>query len=133
MILVDTDVWIDFFAGIDPGAAAVDTLLQQRRAVLSAITVFELLCGATNPTQIQQLETLLRLVPPIDLTAEGARLAAHHYTELRRTGSPIGNQDLLLAGTALEYRLPILTRNQQHFGRIEDLEVLSPDQIEAGG
>lgn len=132
MILVDTDVWIDFFAGFDPGATTVDTLLTQRRAVLSAITVFELLCGIDNQNQAQQLETLVRSVPPIDLTSEAARHAAHHYIELRRTGSLIGNQDLLLAGTALEFHLPILTRNRQHFERIPDLEVLSPDQIDRG-
>ena len=129
MILVDTEVWIDFFAGADPGAVAVDTLLQQRRAVLSTITVFELLCGAGNSRQTQQLETLFRLVQTVDVTVDAARYAARHYTELRQTGSLIGNQDLLLAGTALEYHLPILTRNRQHLERIEDLEVLSPEQI----
>ena len=129
MILVDTDLWIDFFAGSDPGASAVEGLLHQRRAVLSVITIFELFCGVAKKRQAEQLEELVRLVPSLELTVEASRQAGRYYLGLRKDGSLIGNQDLLLAGTASEYQLPILTRNRRHFERIADLEVLSPEQL----
>lgn len=129
MILVDTDLWIDFFSGADPGASAVERLLRERRALLSVISAFELFCGTHKKRQQEQLESLLRVVPPIDLTRGAALSAARHYKKLRKSGSPIGNQDLLLAGTALDYQLPILTRNRKHFERITTLEVVSPEQL----
>ncbi len=128
MILVDTDLWIDFFSGIDPGAAAVERLLRERRAVLSVVSAFELLCGAGKERQ-QQLENLFRVVPPVDLTRDAARHAAADYRRLRAAGSLIGNQDLLLAGTALEYQLPILSRNRKHFERLPKLTVVSPEEL----
>ena len=130
MIFVDTDVWIDFLAGVEPSASAVEALLTQRRALVSSITAFELYCGVGRGGRADQIESLLRVVPTVDLSPTAARLAAHHYTRLRRAGSPIGNQDLLLSGTALQFQIPILTRNRKHFERIQELEVLSPDEIE---
>lgn len=129
MILVDTDLWIDFFSGADPGASVVEKLLRERRAMLSVISVFELFCGARKEHQRNQLDSLLRVVPIIDLTREAAVHAAGHYKRLRNAGSPIGNQDLLLTGTALEYQLPILSRNRKHFERIAGLDVVSPEQL----
>lgn len=129
MILVDTDLWIDFFSGSDPGARAVERLLTQRRAALSAVSVFELFCGATTPRQIEELETLAAAVPLLALSPQSARLAGRHYVELKQQGRLIGNQDLMLAGTAAELGLPILTRNRSHFSRIPDLETLSPQEI----
>jgi predicted nucleic acid-binding protein len=130
MILVDTDVWIDFFAGVDPGASAVSALLHQKRAMVSSISAFELFSGVRTRSQEEQVETLIYHVPPLTLTVEAARQAAHHYRRLKRSGLPIGNQDLLLAGTALEYGLPLLTRNRKLFARVEGLEVLSPEEID---
>lgn len=129
MILVDTDLWIDFFSGADPGASAVERLLRERRAVLSVVSAFELLCGAGKERQQEQLENLFRVVPPVDLTRDAARHAAADYRRLRAAGSLIGNQDLLLAGTALEYQLPILSRNRKHFARIPTLAVVSPEEL----
>ena len=131
MILVDTDLWIDFFAGAEPGASAVDRLLHQRRAVLSVITAFELLCGVRGKKKLAQLDELCRVVPSIDLSVGATRIAASHYARLKQAGKLIGNQDLLLAGTALEYQLPVLTRNLRHFERITGLEVLSPQQMQS--
>lgn len=129
MILVDTDLWIDFFSGSDPGARAVERLLRQRRAALAAVSVFELFCGATTPRQIGELEALTAAVELLALSPQSARLAGRHFVELKRQGRLIGNQDLMIAGTAAELGLPILTRNRSHFTRIPDLEILSPEQI----
>ncbi len=129
MILVDTDVWIDFFAGADPGAQAVERLLAQRRAALSVVSVFELFCGAQTPRQVAEIETLVSTVQPIDLTADAARRAGEYYVRLRGQGLLIGNQDLMLAAAAAELGIGVLTRNRGHFERIEGLAVLSPEEV----
>ncbi len=124
MILVDADVWIDFFSGVHPGAGAVERLLLEGRAGLSVVSLYELYCGAQRQDQVEQLETLQTTVEPIPLTAQAARRAAEQYRRLRREGRLIGNEDLLLAATALEMGAPIMTRNRQHFERVEGLELI---------
>jgi tRNA(fMet)-specific endonuclease VapC len=129
MILVDTDVWIDFFCDAEPGAQAVTRLLKERRAAWSVVSVFELFCGATRRRQIEELEVLLSRINPVPLSAVAARGAAEQYVRLRRQGKSVGNQDLLIGATAQELEIPVLTRNQEHFGRIDGLQLLSPEEL----
>jgi predicted nucleic acid-binding protein len=129
VILVDADVMIDFFAGVEPGSTAVLRLLEERRIALSAITVFELLAGVTGKRRIDQVETLASVVPVVELSEEDARTAAILYTKLKSKGRLNGNQDLFLAATALGVGAPVLTRNTAHFTRIKGLEVIDPSGI----
>lgn len=129
MILVDADVLIDFFAGVEPGATAVLRVLEERRAALSSITAFELLAGVTGKKRIAQVEALLSVVPVVDLNADDARTAASLYTLLKARGRLIGNQDLFLAATALNAGVGVLTRNRNHFSRVAGLDVLDAEDI----
>ena len=129
MILVDADVWIDFFTGSEPGSSALERLLGERRAALSTVTAFELEAGIVGEKRKRQVEVVLAVVPSHPLTQEGARRAAAEFTRLKRAGQLIGTADLLLAGTALDLSVPVLTRNVRHFRRIEDLVVHTPASI----
>lgn len=129
MILIDSDLWIDFFADADPGARAVERLLGDRRAALSVISVFELACGARRIEQVEQIETLISTIEPVALTHSAARRAGEYYLQLRRRGRLIGNQDLMIAATAAELGIAVLTRNHDHFSRIAGLEILSPEEV----
>ena len=44
--------------------------------------------------------------------------------DLRSKGTPIGANDTWIAATALAHLAPLLTRNVDHFNRIEGLEVV---------
>ena len=129
MILVDTDVWIDFFTGSEPGAGAVEQLLIHKRAAVSAITIFEMLAGVTGKRRLDQIEALLEVVPSVPLSPAAAEIAAAIYTDLKASGRLVGNEDILLAATALERQIPILTRNRRHFERIPGLDVTGPDDL----
>jgi len=56
------------------------------------------------------------------------RKTAEIYTtlklELNRKGSPIEDNDLLVAASCLEYDIPLVTGNVKHFDRIRELKVL---------
>ena len=129
MILVDTDICIDFFAGRGVAAQALEQLFIQQRAFLSAITVFELFAGVTARRRIEQIETLTSTVHVLAITLAAARLAGELYTRLKSEGKLIGNNDLFLAASALELDIPLMTRNRRHFSRIADLTVLDPWEI----
>lgn len=49
--------------------------------------------------------------------------AADIYADLYRRGLLIGDADILIAATALEHGLPLITRNQNHFRRIAGLSL----------
>jgi predicted nucleic acid-binding protein len=43
----------------------------------------------------------------------------------------IGLADILSAGICLSNNLPLLTRNVEHFNRVEGLRLVSPDGLQA--
>lgn len=47
------------------------------------------------------------------------------YRHLQRIGLPIGANDLWIASTAVAHSMPVVTRNEEHFRRIPDLDVVS--------
>ncbi len=44
--------------------------------------------------------------------------------ELRNKGKLIGDLDILIAATAIENNLTLITLNKRHFGRIKELKIL---------
>jgi predicted nucleic acid-binding protein len=126
VILVDTDALIDFLSGAEPGATVVEQLLVERRACISSVTVFELCAGEKGKRRLEQLGLLVGALTVHPLSGSMARRAASLYTSLKQTGRLIGNEDVLLAATALDLGVPVLTRNVKHFARIPDLTVIDP-------
>lgn len=51
--------------------------------------------------------------------------AADIYADLHRRGQLIGDADIIIAATALEYNLAVVTNNENHFNRIGGLQVLN--------
>lgn len=47
------------------------------------------------------------------------------YRYLRQNGRLIGGNDLWIAATALAYRMPVVTRNEEHYRRVPGLDVES--------
>lgn len=129
MILVDSDVIIDFFAGVQPGADVLARLLVDREVVVSAVSVFEIRAGITGKKRMRQVDELLSIVPIIDFDQTQAKKAAEFFTRLKKRGSLVGNQDLFLAAAASCAGVPVLTRNVAHFERIRDVDVVSPKDL----
>ena len=128
-IVVDTDVLIDYFAGISPSAEVVEQLLQRDRLAIVTLTLFELACGAQTEEQLQDIELLIQAAHRIDLEAAAALRAGAVYRQLRSQGQLIPVADLLIAGCCLNAGLPLLTRNVEHFRRVPGLTVLGPSQV----
>ncbi|MDD5309410.1 MAG: type II toxin-antitoxin system VapC family toxin [Deltaproteobacteria bacterium] len=128
MILVDADMWIDFFSGVEPGSSVVQHLLEEKKAALSAVSVFELLAGVTGRKRIAQIRNLVSVVPVVRFSTDEAVKAASLYTELKAKGALVGNQDLFVAATALQLGVNVATRNRSHFGRIPGLKIMSPTE-----
>lgn len=98
------------------------------RLHLSAITVGELRAWALRksapPTRIKDLDALLRVVVVLGVTLPVAdRFGALRAAQLD-SGLPMPQLDLLIAATALEHQLIVVTHNTRHFAAIPGLQLV---------
>jgi len=129
-VVVDSDILIDYFAGLSPSAEAVQRLLETDLLAITTLTVFELDCGAQSEEAHRDIELLVQASRAIlSLSTDAAYQAATQFRKLRRRGDLLDTPDLLIAGCCLAAGLPLLTRNTQHFERISELRLIDPQQI----
>jgi len=129
-VVVDSDILIDYFAGLSPSAEAVQKLLETDLLAITTLTVFELDCGAQSDEAHRDIELLVQASRAIlSLSTDAAHQAATQFRKLRRRVDLLDTPDLLIAGCCLAAGLPLLTRNTQHFERISELGLIDPQQI----
>jgi predicted nucleic acid-binding protein len=112
-ILLDTDVLIDHLRG-HRQLDLIDPTLK-----ISVVTRCELFAGR-NVNEPSLRETL-NLLEEIEVDRPIAELAGR----IRRTAQ-LDVPDALIAATALEYSMTLMTRNQRHFGRVSTLDLRAP-------
>ena len=123
MIVADTDVLIDYLRGFEPVAGRIALELSHRALSTTAVTAFELRAGAHSGRQQRAVETLLAAMSTVPLGQSEAIRAADVHRTLTARGQQIGMADGLIAGTCLEHRAILLTRNRRHFSRVEGLYI----------
>ena len=105
-ILVDTDVLIDYFSGAEPAAEAVARLLAEDRLAVTAVTLFELVCGVSTEEQLRDLELLTQAALVVGLDSYAALKAGAVYRDLRTRGKLVGMADLLDRWVLSSCRIP---------------------------
>ncbi len=99
----------------------------------SVITVAELSVGAHRSPREDALEKtfkLLSLVPVCDLTAEIASKGGRIYGMLAERGKEVELNDCLIAATFLSLDIrKVVTRDIDHFSRIDTIEVVTPEDL----
>lgn len=125
--LLDTCVISDFIKG---EAGTIARLKQTPPAdiAISAVTVMELCYGlALNPQRAQKVESaiasILSSVTILPFSNGEAERAAQIRATLKSQGQPIGAYDVLIAATALQHNLIMVTANQQEFERVLGLQI----------
>lgn len=124
--LLDTCVISDFIKG---ETGTTDRLKQTLPVdiAISAIAVMELRYGlALNPQRVQKVEpaiaSLLSSITILSFSPLEAEQAAQIRAILKSQGQPIGAYDLLIAATALQNNLLMVTANQGEFNRVPGLQ-----------
>lgn len=126
-ILLDTDICIYTINHRTPESLARLGAYQAGEVGISAVTYAELRYGVENsPRSAQNLPVLERFVLPLEILAFDTE-AARHYGRIRaalkRAGTPIGGNDLLIAAHALSLGVTLVTNNQREFSRVPDLHI----------
>ena len=111
MILVDTSVWIDFFAGRDlPHVANLEqSILDNEDLALSGIILTEILQGIPDDTTYRRVRRYLSALIMLPMPESVFVRAADIYRKLRKRGITIRKtNDCIIAATALEHRCQLL-------------------------
>ena len=126
--LIDTDWIIDHFNGVESVTRRL-LELRDRGLAVSVISVAELWEGvfsSRDPARSQQmLEEFLSGVVILGIDPETCRRFGQVRGTLRRRGQMIADFDLLIASSALQNQLTLLTNNRKHFEGIDGLTVES--------
>ena len=128
LIVVDTDVVIDFFRNISPAADVLSEQVSSEEAAITAISVFELYAGVEGSKRLRQIESLVQELIVLPLNTMEAAVAGRIYTQLKARGKMIGIQDILIAGICIANDLRLYTKNMAHFSEIKDLRLISPNE-----
>ncbi len=110
-IMIDSDVVIDHIRGA--------RRLPPEPLAYSVITRCELFAGRDDPEMLRSLLAPLQEIPVDRATAERGGI-------LKRDVK-LPTPDALIAATALEHDLPLMTRNVRHFGRVPGLDLRAPE------
>lgn len=121
-ILIDSSVIIEYFRKEKKEKASLYKLFQHgHNLFISALTVYELLCGAKSDRLQHDTEKILTLFDIIDFGPAEAAKASQLYKQLKIQNKIIETIDILIVATALSHELKIATLNTTHFNRIENL------------
>ncbi len=123
-ILLDTDVTSTIFWHRDEQVRRRFLAHAAGEVGVSAITAAELLYGAALKASEQSaVERALAamVIAPFDLRA--ARAYGEVRAALRRKGTPIGGNDMLIAAHAIALNVPLATNNLREFRRVPGLRV----------
>mgnify|MGYP001584764056 CR=1 FL=1 len=129
--LVDTDWVIDHLANVPEAVRLLDRLAQEGIAI-SIITYMEAYQGVLrnpNPEEAQsKLGAFVDTVPVLPLSATVARRCARLRETLRKQGKRVNARalDLIIAATALEYDLTLVTRNTEDYADVPELKLYQP-------
>lgn len=127
MILLDTNICIYAINRRSPGTLAPLRAFQAGDVGISAVTYAELRFGVENSARSDSnLVALERFLLPLEILAfdaEAARHCGRVRAILKRAGTPIGGNDLLIAAHALSVGATLVTNNAREFNRVRGLHV----------
>lgn len=121
MVIVDTSVWIDIFAGREtPPVVQLRRIAQHESIAVGDLMLCEVLQGVrTEAERKRARDRLLRLHQFEMVGVRNALAAADNYRALRRRGVTVrGTIDCLIATFCIENVLPLL-HNDRDFDPFE--------------
>ncbi len=126
MIILDTDIFIDYFRGIEVAVDYIEGIPIDERATTD-ITLMELFKGARNKEELGNIDKFIKrnifIVLPVSSSASRRAVKIlRRYTLQKGLGLP----DALIAGVTLSVDGKLITGNKRHFKFIEGLKVDLP-------
>lgn len=123
MILFDTDVLIDVSREVPEAEAVLARAEAEGRPAISVVTRMELAVGCRDNRELASVRRFLRRFDVVQINERvSARAAA--LVEAHWLSHTLRMPDALIAATAIETGLPLVSKNQKDFRFIPDLTLL---------
>ncbi len=119
-ILVDSNILIDYLRrDKKPETIFYRLFAIENSPAISCITSTELYAGKSVdvPKERQNVERVMSACQQLEISAAICKTAG----KLLRRGQGLSFQDALIAATAIQHVLPLLTLNKKHFNKIKGL------------
>lgn len=128
-MILDSTFLIDVMQAEETVAELAEEVDESGPPFVTSVTVMELYEGVhradSTGAERQAVERVLDGITELPFDRTTAKRAGEINAELRSRGAPIDRTDVMIAAAALVNDLPVVTRNVDHFDRIDGLEVLS--------
>ena len=134
-LFIDTSIFIDCLRRkvVNSSIYFLESLITDNIGFTSAITVAELSVGAHLSHRKDALDKTLELISIVevvdintDVAVEGGKI----YSRLVKEGGTIELNDCLISATAISQGInKIVTRNINHFERIKEIKVFTPEDL----
>jgi predicted nucleic acid-binding protein len=122
-ILIDTDLLIDL-ANNDLAAKNHLVAESQRSSLtISVITQMELVIGCRNKKELEALNKLMLQFQIMQLS-EIISIKAEQLVRVYYLSHGLLIADALIAATAIEFQIPLLSKNQRDYRFIQELNLL---------
>lgn len=126
MKILDTDICIAFLNGRDKKLER-RFLDETDGLILCSVVKAELFFGAACSQRPEEnrrkLAVLFDTLDSLSFDDECAEHYGRIRADLKKKGTPIGPNDLLIAATALGHGVSVITRNAREFERVDGLHV----------
>lgn len=128
-MILDSTFLIDVLRAERTVGDLVEDVEQSGPPFVTTVTVMELHEGIhladSSEREHEAVSELLEGLNELPFGRKSAIRAGQINAELVEAGEPIDETDVMIAATALVNDVPVVTRNVDHFDRIEPLEVIS--------
>ena len=128
-MILDSTFLVDVLRGDEDVAGRVEELDERGAPFVSSMTVMQLWEGIhlTDSTDAERaaVEALLSDLHEFSFDRECAMTAGRINADLVSAGTPVDETDVMIAATALVHEQPVITRNVDHFERIDGLDVVT--------
>jgi predicted nucleic acid-binding protein len=122
-ILIDTDILIDVFRGIDPAINRLQDESQTTLLSISVVTEMELMVGCRNKSEQQKLTVFLNNYVILKINESISDQAVELLRQYRLSHGLL-IPDALIAATAISFNIPLLTKNQSDYRFITEVNLL---------
>lgn len=124
-VLIDTSIWIEYFNGNAQIGEAVDLLIDTERAYIAGPIMAELVHGAKNKKEAEELFANLKALPYVDIRKSDWSDIGFFLMELRKKGIAVPFTDAVIACMAIKNRLCVYSLDK-HFSLIDKLVKFQP-------
>lgn len=124
--LLDTDIIIYWLNNKYPSINKQIKKAGNKFIRISSITVAELYFGAYNSAKTKEnmdlIDNLVGKIMVVPFEGKAGKCFGEIKTSLKNKGRIISDSDLFIAATAVSNNFILVTNNERHFGRIENLK-----------